>query len=58
MWHCLLNTSPILEGEGGLICSSFFYVKSEIRNASQENQAPSSNKDAKVFDIFPSSEPF
>ena len=32
----------------GLVCTTLFYVKSEIRNVTQENQAPSSNKDAKV----------
>ena len=47
MWRCLLNKSPILEGEVGLVCTSLFYVKSEIRNVTHENQAPLSNKDAK-----------
>ena len=43
----LLNKSPILEGEVGLVCTSLFYMKTEIRNVTQENQTPSSNKDAK-----------
>ena len=47
MWRCLLNKSAILEGEVDLVCTTLLYVKSEIRNVTQENQAPSSNKDAK-----------
>ena len=47
MWRSLLNKSPILEGEVGLVCTSFVYVKSEIRNVAQENQASSGNKDTK-----------
>ena len=40
-----------------------FYVKSEIRNVTQENQAPSSKQRCKIwfpkgFDIFPLCEPF
>ena len=49
MWRrCLLNKSAFLDGEVGLFCTSLFYVKSEIRNVTQENQAPSSNRDAKL----------
>ena len=43
----LINKIPILEGEVGLVCQCLLCMKSEIRNVTQENQASSSNKDAK-----------